>query len=183
MEHSNYKFSVFFWRITATHMISYMIMGIIASNLFDYRDLFENSLMSCMYRPYDSPWIAAGPVLQVIRGLVFAIALWFFKEQFLNQNYGWLKLWGLLVGLSILSTTGAPPGSIEGFIYTKFSFLEHVKGYFEVGIQTLLFSLALYYWYARPKKAWNIIAGIMVGLIAFMSTMGFLVASGIIRVD
>jgi hypothetical protein len=119
----------------------------------------------------------------VIRGLVFALALWFFKEQFLHQKFGWLKLWGLLVGLSILSTTGAPPGSIEGFIYTKFSFLEHVKGYFEVGIQTLLFSLALYYWYQRPKKAWNIVAGIMVGLIALMSTMGFLAASGIIRVD
>ena len=182
MENQHHNFSTFFWRITAAHMITYMIMGLIAANLFNYRDLFENTLLSCIYRPFDSPWIAAGPGLQIIRGLIFALALWFFKDNFLHQNHGWLKLWGLLVGLSILSTTGAPPGSIEGFIYTKIPFLDQVTGYFEVGIQTFLFSLAVWYWYAQPRKLWNVIAGILVVLILFMSTMGVLAASGIIEV-
>lgn len=183
MENQQYNFGTFFWRITASHMITYMIMGLIASSLFNYKDLFEETLLSCMYRPYNSPWIAAGPSLQVIRGLIFALALWFFKDNFLYQKYGWLKLWGLLIGLSILSTTGAPPGSIEGFIYTKIPVTDQVKGYFEVGIQTLLFSIFVCLWYSQPKKAWNIIAAILVGLIFFMSIMGVLAAAGIIQVD
>lgn len=183
MENRQYKFGTFFWRITASHMITYMIMGLIASSLFDYKDLFENSLLSCMYRPYDSPWIAAGPALQIIRGLIFAIALWYFKEKFLFQKYGWLKLWGLIVGLSILSTTGAPPGSIEGFIYTKFPIIDQVTGYFEVGIQTFLFSIAVCYWYTNPKRAWNIISGIFVALIFLLSTMGVLAALGIVQTN
>lgn len=183
MENHKYKFSTFFWRITASHMITYMIMGMIAASLFNYRDLFENTLLSCMYRPFDSPWIAAGPGLQVIRGFIFAVALWYFKENFLFQKYGWLKLWGLLVGLSILSTAGAPPGSIEGFIYTKIPIIDQIKGYFEVGIQTLLFSVLVYFWYLYPRKTWNILGGILVGLIFLMSLMGVLATSGIIQVD
>jgi len=183
MENQHFKFSTFFWRITASHMITYMILGMIAANLFDYRDLFETTLLSCMYKPFDSPWIAAGPGLQIIRGLIMAVVFWYFKDNFLHQNHGWLKLWGLLVGLSILSTAGAPPGSIEGFIYTKIPVADQVVGYFEVGIQTLLFSIIVCYWYNKPKKAWNIIAGILVGLIILMSTMGVLAANGIIKVD
>ncbi len=181
MENHQYKFGTFFWRITAAHMVTYMIMGIIASNLLDYQNLFENTLMSCFYRPFNSPWITAGPALQIIRGLVFALALWYFKENFLHQKYGWLKLWGLVVGLSILSTAGAPPGSIEGFIYTKIPVADQVKGYFEVIPQTGFFALIVCFWYEKPKRVWNVIFIILVILIMLMSFLGVLNSLGIIQ--
>ena len=180
MEKQQFKFSTFFWRITATHMISYFIMGIIASTLLNYEEVFTNS---DTLRPYDSPWITAGPGLQVIRGLIFALALWFFKDNFLFRKYGWLKLWGLVVGLCILSTSAAPAGSIEGFIYTSIPFIDHVKGYFELIPQTGLFAFFLWYWYEHPKKTWNVIAIVLVVLILFMSTMGTLVRLGIFTLE
>lgn len=180
MKNQQIRFSTFFWRITSSHMITYTIMGLIAANALNYQEVFDSSET---LRSYDSPWIAAGPMLQVIRGLIFALALWFFKEGFLFQKYGWLKLWGLVVGLSILSTAAAPPGSIEGFIYTTIPIVDQVKGYIELVPQTGLFSILVYYWFKYPKKVWNIIGGFMVGLIILMSFMGILAASGIIQVD
>jgi hypothetical protein len=156
-----------------------MVMGIIASSLLNYKEIFDSSET---LRAYDSPWIAAGPSLQVFRGLIFALALWYFKENFLFQKYGWLKLWGLIVGLSILSTTAAAPGSVEGFIYTTIPIIDQVKGYLEVVPQTGLFAFFVCYWYAHPKKIWNILSVILVSLGIFMSIMGILAASGLITV-
>lgn len=183
MEKREFTFGTFFWRITATHMITYMVMGVIASSLLNYRDVFENSALSCLYRSFDSPWIAAGPGLQVIRGLVFALALWYFKENFLHQRYGWLKLWGLVVGLSILSTAGAPPGSVEGFIYTKIPFTDQLKGYLEVVPQTGLFAYLLCAWYAHERRIWQILSIVLVSLILLMSVAGVLAGLGLVDVE
>jgi hypothetical protein len=181
MENHSYKFGTFLWRITASHMVTYMIMGIIASSAMNYRDVFDNSALSCLYRPYDSPWIAAGPGLQLIRGLIFALALWYFKDNFLFQKYGWLRLWGLVIGLSILSTAGAPAGSIEGFIYTKIPIADQVKGYFEVVPQTGMFAFLVCQWYVHPRKLWQVLSIIFVSLIILMSLAGVLARLNVIE--
>lgn len=175
-------FGTFFWRVTSSHMISYFIMGIIASSLLNYQKAFETPPLSYFMRPTDSPWVAAGPMLQVIRGLIFSVVLWIFKDIFLFKKYGWLKLWGLLVGLSILSTTGPAPGSIEGMIYTKIPLVNQLKGYLEVVPQTLLFSVFLFYWYKKPKKIWNIVSIILISILGFFCIMGFLAALEIINI-
>jgi len=169
-------FGTFFWRITSTHMLTYFIMGIIASTLMNYKGAFENPPMSYLMKPIDSPWVAAGPVLQVLRGFVFSVALWLFRDNFLNVKKGWLKLWILIIGLSILSTTGATPGSIEGFIYTKIPVFTQMKGYFEVVPQTFLFSILVYYWYKKPGKIWNILSIILVLIIILLCSMGLMVS-------
>lgn len=175
-------FGTFFWRVTSSHMISYFIMGIIASIFLDYQKAFETPPLSYFMRPIDSPWVAAGPMLQVIRGLIFSVVLWIFKDNFLFKKYGWLKLWGLLVGLSILSTTGPAPGSIEGMIYTKIPMVDQIRGYIEVVPQTMLFSIFLFYWYRTPKKIWNILSVTFIIIVAFFCTLGFLAASEIINI-
>lgn len=174
MEKDKVKFSTFFWRVTSVHMITYFILGFIASLLLDYKEAFEKPPLSCFMRPVNSPWVAIGPLLQVFRGLIFSVSLWFFKESFLNKDYGWLKLWGLIVGLSILSTTGPAPGSIEGIIYTKLTLADQFKGYLEVIPQTLLFAIILNYWYTKPKKVWNVVSISMVTIIVFLCTMGLI---------
>jgi hypothetical protein len=123
-------------------------------------------------RPTDSIWVALGPALQVVRGLVFALALHPFRRVFLDEHRGWLKLWGLFLGLSILSTAGPAPGSIEGLIYTKLPPVGQILGLWETVLQTLALSLLLFGWHRRPHRAWGLVLGIVTGLAILMSLSG-----------
>lgn len=178
MENNTLKFAPFLWRVTALHCITYFVMGFLAALLLDYKTVFDSPPMSYYMRSIDSPWVSLGPSLQVFRGIIFSLSLWFFKDIFLFVPYGWLKLWGLLLGLCILSTSGAAPGSIEGFIYTKVPLSVHLKGYLEIVPQTFLFSVGLREWYAHPKKTWNVLSFIVLLFIFLMSFMGVLAATG-----
>lgn len=167
-------FAIFFWRITSSHVITYFLAGIMAYKLINYQQLFETPPFSNFMKPMNSSTVAAGPALQLIRGFIFSIALWPFRDTLLNTKYGWLKLWGLLIGLSILSTTAAGPGSIEGFIYTTIPIEKQVVGYMEVMPQTFLFSIMVYYWYKTPKKIWNIISIFLVSIILLFSILALI---------
>jgi hypothetical protein len=167
-------FRTFFWRITSAHVITYFLAGALTFYFLDYRDLFETPPFSCFMKPTNSTSVAAGPALQLIRGVIFSMALWPFRDILLKTKYGWLKLWGLLIGLSILSTTAAAPGSIEGFIYTTIPIRKQVIGYLEVIPQTMLFSLIVFYWYEKPKKAWQVISIILVLFILLVSLLGLI---------
>jgi hypothetical protein len=168
MENNTAGFFKFFWRVTATHMISYFAMGVMALLVLNYEKAFDTPPLSYLMRPVDSPWVAAGPMLQVLRGLVFAISLWYFRNNFLGVEYGWLKLWGLVFGLAFISTVGPAPGSIEGIIYTRIPIDTQLRGYVEAVPQTLLFSLGVYYWYKNPGEAWNYVSAVLVGLVVVM---------------
>jgi hypothetical protein len=174
MENSNLKFGTFFWRVSSSHMITYTLTGLIASTALNYEGLFATPPLSYLMKPTDSAWVAAGPVLQIIRGLIFSVALWFFKDVFLFKKNGWLKLWLLIAGLSTLSATGPTPGSVEGFIYTKIPVTDQLRGYIEVIPQTMLFSLFVFYWYEKPKRIWNILSIILVLIIVIMCVLGLL---------
>ncbi len=163
------SFGEFFWRISACHIITYMIAGIFAYTLLDYKTLFETGALASFMRPVSSPWVAAGPALQVFRGLIFAVVLYPFRRVFLEEKRGWLKLWGLFVGLAILSTAGPTPGSVEGLIYTKVPLLGHLRGLPEVVLQTLAVSVLLTTWYRFPRKAWTVVMAVAVGLVYLMS--------------
>jgi len=155
-------------------MITYFAMGLFAMAVLDYEKAFDTPPLSYLMKPVDSPWVAAGPILQVVRGLVFAVSLWYFRSNFLNADYGWLKLWGLLVGLAVLSTVGPAPGSIEGMIYTKIPIDTQLRGYIEAVPQTLLMSLGMHYWYRRPGKGWNIISIVLVAIIVLLCVAGLM---------
>lgn len=174
MNTHNYKFGTFAWRIMAAHFITYFIAGILAFYLFNYADTFKQGDMAVLMKPTDSPWVMAGPLLQVFRGILFAVVLWPFRAIFLEGGYGWLKLWGLFLGLAILGTCGPAPGSFEGIIYTNFPVLDQIFGLREVVAQTLAFSLMLYYWYMYPKKIWDIITAIIVTVVSLMIIAGWI---------
>jgi hypothetical protein len=81
--------------------------------------------------------------LRLCRGArIFALALFPFRRVFLEERHGWLKLWGLLLGLCILSAAGPAPGSVEGLIYTQMPWTAQLLGLREVVAQTLAFSSA-----------------------------------------
>ncbi len=167
-------FGRFFLRVTACHMVTYFLAGVLAFYLADYERLFASEHLACYMLPTSSKWVAAGPLLQVFRGLVFALCLFPFRRVFLEERRGWLKLWGLLVGLVILSTAGPAPGSIEGMIYTKIPVRQQILGLHETLGQTLAFSLLLVLWYRRPGRAWGIVMGIVTGIVVLLSLAGLL---------
>jgi hypothetical protein len=108
----------------------------------------------------------------VFRGLVFAIVLYPFRRVFLDEDRGWLKLWGLVFGLGILSTYGPSPGSIEGIIYTKIPPLDQIWGLRETVAQSLVFSTLLVAWYRKPHRAWGIVLYGLAVLFVLMSLAG-----------
>lgn len=165
-------FGRFLTRVTASHLVTYFVAGLLAYSLLDYRTLFQSEVFSCLMRPISSRWVAAGPALQIFRGLIFALALYPFRRVFLGDRHGWLKLWGLLVGLAIFSTAGAAPGSVEGMIYTKLPIAHQLLGLPEVLLQTLVFSVLLNAWHRNSHRAWAIVMGGLALLAILMSVAG-----------
>lgn len=162
-------FGRFWFRVTACHVVTYFLAGIVAYSLFNYRALFQAEALATYMRPVDSKWVAAGPALQVIRGLVIAIVLYPFRKVIFGTPQGWLKLSGLLVGLSVLSPSGAAPGSLEGLVYTTVTWPVQLKGLPEVIVQNFAFAALLVAWYRSPRKAWGVVMGTLMGLAILMS--------------
>ncbi|MEM5948898.1 hypothetical protein WKV44_10135 [Spirochaetia bacterium 38H-sp] len=173
------KFATFLWRVTAIHTIAYFLAGIFALIFMNYKELFAAEVMSIM-RPINSPWVAAGPGLQIIRGIIIAIVLYPFQEIFFNTKNGWLKLWLLILGLSYFSTIGPTFGSFEGYVYTKVAIPYHLLGIPETLLYTFLFSFFICFWYKKPTKVWNISTTILVLLIIVMSALGLLSSLGVL---
>ena len=172
--------TIFIWRIVSLHTIVYFIAGIFAMVFLNYKEQFASEVMSVIMRPVDSPWVALGPCLQVIRGLIIAVILLPFKEIIISKN-GWIKLAVLILGLSYVSTIGPTFGSFEGYIYTIVPFQYHLLGIPETLLYVFLFSFLLFRWYKKPAKIWNIIALILIILIILMSFMGYLSSIGLIQ--
>jgi hypothetical protein len=166
---SDVSFSRFSFPMTAGHIVTYFVAGLFAYALLDYRALFE--AIPTM-RPIDSDWVAAGPMLQVIRGLIFTVVLYPFRRIFLTEPRGWLKLWGLFLGLAIFSTAGPTPGSVEGVLYTTIPLALQLRGLPEVMLQTLALSVLLVLWHQRPRRAWNIVMGILIAIVILTSLAG-----------
>ncbi len=175
-DRTNERFE-FVWRILAAHTIAYFIAGISASSLFNYAGYLSSGTMSLFMKPATAPLVALGPCLQIVRGLIMGLALLPIRDAFTKEKYGFLKLGLLILGLSVLSTFAAATGSIDGFIYTKLSFMEHIMGYPEAIWWIFLFIGILWTLYILEKKAIDLIALFLLILIVLMSVAGYLDAS------
>lgn len=173
----------FVWRVIFAHMIAYFIAGIFSVQVMDYRQWFLNGTISLFMLPVDAPIVALGPALQVIRGMIMALVLLPLRKVFIEEKYGFFKLWWLILGLSVFSTYAAAMGSIDGFIYTKVPFFEQILGYPEAFLWITLFVGFLWVFYRFEKKVIDLIAFVLVCLIFFMSIMGYSEASGIITLQ
>lgn len=165
---------------SVAHTLTYFLMGILAFNFLNYENSFISGALANYMRPTDSPWVAAGPGLQWIRGIIFALAFYPLREVFFGKKNGWLVMFWVLVALGILSTFGAAPGSIEGVIYTNYP--TTILSYVEIVPQAFLFAGLLYYWVNRPEKKWlNWALGVLFVLVVLMSVMGVLAATGLLQ--
>lgn len=171
------SFKAFAWRVIALHTITYVLMGLAAYFILDYRQAYETTDLRYLMRPTTSAWVAGGPGLQPVRGLLFAVVLYPFASFFLRKGNGALLLWSLFLGLAILGTAGPSPGSLEGVLYTKLPLKVHLFGLPEVILQTLLFSVGLVAWCRKPARWKNSASAICLALALLMSIAGVLAAS------
>lgn len=142
----------FILKITGIHVLTYILCGIIFSMIFSYHSLFTMDGVNGFMKDVGGLSTLLGPLVQVIRGILFGVVLLLFKDSFMGKKYGWLKLWIILSIIGIINTPGPAPFSIEGIVYTKLPLEFHLKGAPEILIQTLLFSYLL----AKPSKKKNI---------------------------
>jgi hypothetical protein len=139
-----------FWRfagkVIVVHTLTYVFFGIIFFHVNEYASTFGVAEGAKQMRPTTSIWVYLGPLFQPIRGLLYAIALFPFRDTILDMKRGWLTLWVLLLVVGILSTSGPNPGSIEGIVYTRTPILVHLRYSAEVYLQTLAFAWLLVRW-------------------------------------
>jgi hypothetical protein len=168
-----------------SHTLTYFMVGFVASVVFNYAADFARPELQDYMRQIGDPVIALGPVLQPIRGILFALAFYPLREILFKRKNGWLVTWWLLVALGILSTFGPTPGSVEGAIYTTLPIRDQFLsgGMLEILTQSFLFSVLLYYWVNHPEKRWiNWLLGIIFVLAVLLPLMGYLAAAGYLTV-
>jgi hypothetical protein len=129
--------------------VTYFIFGLIMSNIFNYKEIFQQPIIKDFMRSIDSPYVMAGPFLQPIRGFLFALIIWPLRSVFIEKKYGWLTLWVIFLVFGILATPAAAPCSIEGVIYSKLPLWFHCMGLTEISLRTLSFSSLLTLWVRR----------------------------------
>jgi hypothetical protein len=141
-------------RTIVTHTITYTVMGLLAMTFLNYAEQFSQPAMASWMRQTTDPIVMAGPLFQPIRGLVFALIFYPFREALFMRKNGWLLMFWMLFGLGILSTFGPTTGSIEGMVYTTIPIRSQLTGWLEVVPQAFLFSVILFYWVRNPRKRW-----------------------------
>lgn len=176
-------------RATVIHVVTYFVVGIVAAIAIDYASLFEQPVIRDYMRPFGSVSLLIGPVVQILRGVIFGLVLLPFREAIARRS-GWLRLWLLLVGIGVLSTFAAAPSSIEGLVYTKVPLWYHAIGLPEMLVQSLLFSVlvALYLRYpkgvvaALPPVYTRILGALVVACLAFvgyaLGSVAFAIVAG-----
>ncbi len=168
-------------KTTAIHTVTYFIVGLIAFTFLDYSAKYADPIIANFMRQTDHPLVAAGPMFQILRGLLFGIVFYALREIIFPYKRGWLTLWLVLVIVGVLSAFGPTPGSIEGMIYTVLPAWFHIVGLPEVIIQSGLLAFLTHYWVNHPEKKWLAwLFGSVFTLVVLLSFLGILSALGVL---
>jgi hypothetical protein len=175
------SFATFVGRATLVHFLSYSLVGALffglGLNVIVYYEANPDPIMRGyqeIFRATDSALVAAGPLFNIIRGLLFGLVLYPFRETFITRKWGWAYLWVLFLVFALFSTIGPGPGSIEGLVYTNVPLSHHLITPWEGMLQTLVFSLLLIRWEKGISKRLSqilvlfsimMLSGIVMGII------------------
>ncbi|HUA16906.1 MAG TPA: hypothetical protein VMG31_16550 [Verrucomicrobiae bacterium] len=155
------------------HTLTYFLMGALAAHYLNYAALMAKPESGL--RPMTSAWVMAGPLFQPLRGLIFALVFYPFRERLFFRKTGWLLMGWMLIALGILSTFGPASGSIEGMLYTPVPILYQLRGWLEVVPQALLLSALLCYWVNHAEKKWlNWVLGVLFFIAMSLPVLGLL---------
>jgi hypothetical protein len=177
MENSQPRFLGLAAKTIVCHTLTYFLMGMLAAHFLNYAALMARP--DSGMRQITDPWVMAGPLFQPLRGLVFALVFYPFRERLFGRKHGWLLMGWMLIALGILSTFGPASGSIEGMIYTPVPIRFQLRGWLEVVPQALLLSALLCYWVNHSEKKWlNWLLGIVFFVVMALPVLGLLARRG-----
>lgn len=181
----NTSFVSFTGRMIVAHFLTYFVIGLLfyvsGLNVIAYYEQHPQATINALFRDTSSLLVTAGPLFQLIRGFIFALALYPFRTVFLERKFGWLYLWGIFLAFAIFAPSSAAPGSIEGYVYTTFPISFHLMYLLEIILQTFVFSWLFVAWEKRPTKKLTIPLVTIFILILLMSdfpVIQFLLSSG-----
>jgi hypothetical protein len=176
MDQARPTFAEVMVKTIVTHTITYFVMGLLASTIFDYARLYADTSLNLFMRQVSEPLVMAGPLFQPIRGALFGIVFFLLRDTLLERKNGWLVMWIVLVVVGIINTFGPTPGSLEGMIYTVLPLWIHLTGLPEVVLQALLLSVGVFYWVNHREKKWlNWVLGILFFVMLILPILGLLV--------
>jgi hypothetical protein len=145
-----------FWSILyqtiISHTVTYFTTGIVASILFGYATRMIRPDVAPIIRKITDPILMAGPLFQPFRAALLAIVFYLLRDVLFSNRKGWLIMWCMLVVIGILTPFSASWGGIEGMIFFNLPIWDHIVGWPEVFVQTLLLSVILTYWVDHPKS-------------------------------
>jgi hypothetical protein len=134
------------------HTLTYFFMGVLVFRFFNYAEMIARPCSGM--RPLADPMVRAGVLFQPLRGVLFALVFYPFRERLFGRAQGWLLMSWMLIGLGILGTFAAPPGSMEGLIYTTTPIWMQLRGWLEIIPQAMLLFALLCYWVNHPDRKW-----------------------------
>jgi hypothetical protein len=152
VENSQPTFASLAAETAVCHTLTYFFMGALAYHFLHYADFIGKPGSGT--RPMTDPLVMAGPLFQPLRGVLFASVFYPLRGCLFGRRHGWLLMGWILIAVGILGTFAAPPGSLEGLIYTTVPVLAQLRGYLEIVPQALLLSALLCYWANHPGKKW-----------------------------
>jgi hypothetical protein len=152
MPNSQPRFLSLAAKTAVCHTITYFCMGVLAFYFLHYAELIARPCSGM--RPMTDPLVRAAVLFQPLRGVLFALVFYPFRQQLFGRAHGWLLMGWMLIALGILGTFAAAPGSMEGLIYTTTPILQQLRGWLEIVPQALLLSALLCYWVNNPAKKW-----------------------------
>ncbi|MTI66970.1 MAG: hypothetical protein FH753_10265 [Firmicutes bacterium] len=128
-------------RFTIVHVITYILAGVIFMNLQDYENAFATLQDFEHFRSLSSPIVKATGFFQIIRGIFIALVLYPFYDSIIRSKNGWLKLFGVLWGLTFLVSVKSSKNLMIGSL--------------EVTIQMIIFSWLFFIWERKAYKINN----------------------------
>lgn len=179
MEQTFPAFRTIVTKTAVTHTVTYFVVGAFAYTFFDYAALYANTSLNLLMRQTSEPLVMAGPLFQPIRGILFGVVFYMFRDPIFREKNGWLRLWLMLFVIGIFGTFGPTPGSLEGMVYTILPMSIHLKGLPEVIIQSFILSWILIYWVNHPDKKWlDWTMGIAFFAVLILPALGLLAGQG-----
>jgi hypothetical protein len=176
-----FSFSSITVKTTLIHTVTYFVIGLVSFLFLDYSARYADPTIAVALRQTNHPLVSAGPLFQVLRGILFGIAFYALRDLIFLKRHGWLILWLLLLIVGIFSPFSSAPGSIEGIVYSTLPMWFHLMSLPELIIQSFLLAFLTHYWANHSENRWlNISVGILFTMIVLLAGLGVLSSLGVL---
>jgi hypothetical protein len=174
-----FSFSSIAVKTTLIHTVTYFVIGLLSFLFLDYSARYADPTVAVALRQTDHPLVMAGPLFQVLRGILFGISFYALRDLIFPKRGGWLTLWLVLLIVGIFSPFSSAPGSIEGVVYSTLPMWFHLMSLPELIVQSFLLASLTYYLVNHPEKKWlSILFGVLFMIIVLLALLGILAALG-----